>query len=290
MATTITKLFPSGILQSSVIFDEVTYNTIKISTSSVYAAQFDEISLSSGIAERRNNTGTYFVSGYFDEWTLPSSIITLYYSSTTVVTSSITSYTLPSTVQAGDLIVIFELAGDNGISTNPGIFGPSGYTDILTDWASSNSTIDADAYGWWYKIATASDANATVSYSSPDSNATFRNSALYLFRKDAPITAVSVGSVNFSSDKNITSSTTQPAQTVTTNNNFPVIIFGSTKASSGSASLNLNSVTSTITQINSQISTGFTIPSASSVTPTTVSMTKTGGNFTFLASFYLAIS
>jgi hypothetical protein len=290
MATTITKLFSTGVLQSGVIFDEVTYNTIKISTSSVYAAQFDEVSLPTSTAERRTNTGTYMVSGYFDEWTLPSSIITLYYSSTTVVTSTITSYTLPSTVQAGDLIVIFELAGDNTISTNPNIFGPSGYTNVLTDWASSNSTIDADAYGWWYKIATASDANTTVSYASPDINATFRNSALYLFRKGVPINAVSVGSVNFSSDKNITSATTQTAQTVTTNNNFPVIIFGSTKASSGSASLNLNSVTSTITQINSQVSTGFTIPSVSSATPITVSMTRTGGNFTFLASFYLAIS
>lgn len=69
MATTITKLFPTGILQSSVQFDEVTYSTIKVSTSSVYAAQFDEVSLAAGTAERRTSTGTYMVSGYFDEYT-----------------------------------------------------------------------------------------------------------------------------------------------------------------------------------------------------------------------------
>lgn len=72
MATTITKLFPTGILQSSVAFDEVTYGSIKVGTTGVYAAQFDEVSLAAGTAERRTSTGTYMVSGYFDEYTLSS--------------------------------------------------------------------------------------------------------------------------------------------------------------------------------------------------------------------------
>jgi len=43
MATTLTKLYPTGILQSSVAFDEVTYNSVKVSTTGVYAAFFDEV-------------------------------------------------------------------------------------------------------------------------------------------------------------------------------------------------------------------------------------------------------
>jgi len=52
--------------------------TIKISTSSVYAALFDEVSLSVGTAERRTSTGTYMVSGYFDETLLDISATLIY--------------------------------------------------------------------------------------------------------------------------------------------------------------------------------------------------------------------
>ena len=72
MATTITKLFPTGVLQSSMLFDEVTYGSIKVGNNGVYASQFDEISLTAGTAESKTNTGTYKVSGYFDEYTLMS--------------------------------------------------------------------------------------------------------------------------------------------------------------------------------------------------------------------------
>jgi len=75
---TITRLFPTGILQSTVALDEITYSSIKISTSSVYAALFDEVSLAAGTAERRTSTGTYMVSGYFDETLLDISAILIY--------------------------------------------------------------------------------------------------------------------------------------------------------------------------------------------------------------------
>ena len=74
MATTITKLYPTGDLHSSVEFNEITYTSIKIGPAGVYAAEFDEISLPDGTAERRTSTGTYWVSGIFDEYTL--SIVT----------------------------------------------------------------------------------------------------------------------------------------------------------------------------------------------------------------------
>jgi hypothetical protein len=73
MATTISKLFPSGVLQTGVSLDEVTYNSIKVGPSGVFANQLDEINLGSGVAERRLSDGTYQVSGYFDEYSLYTS-------------------------------------------------------------------------------------------------------------------------------------------------------------------------------------------------------------------------
>jgi hypothetical protein len=70
MPTTISKLFSTGILQTSVDLDEVTYNSVKLSPLGVFANQFDEINLDSSVAERRKSDGTYQVSGQFDEITL----------------------------------------------------------------------------------------------------------------------------------------------------------------------------------------------------------------------------
>jgi hypothetical protein len=70
MTTTISKLFPTGILQTGVTLDEVTYGSIKVGTNGVFASEFDEVTLTGTTAERRTNIGTYQVSGYFDEYTL----------------------------------------------------------------------------------------------------------------------------------------------------------------------------------------------------------------------------
>ena len=77
MATTISKLFPTGILQTGVSLDEVTYNSVKLGPSGVFSNQFDEVNLSGGVAERRRSDGTYQVSNYFDEYTtLATPIVT----------------------------------------------------------------------------------------------------------------------------------------------------------------------------------------------------------------------
>jgi hypothetical protein len=67
---TITKLFSTGVLQSAVELNEISYTSIKVGPAGVYAAQFDEVNLAAGTAERRTSTGTYMVSGRFDEYTL----------------------------------------------------------------------------------------------------------------------------------------------------------------------------------------------------------------------------
>jgi hypothetical protein len=64
MATTITKLYPTGILQSSVKFDEVTYSSVKVGPAGVYAALFDEVTQSTiknlaTYTEELNNTSQW---------------------------------------------------------------------------------------------------------------------------------------------------------------------------------------------------------------------------------------
>jgi hypothetical protein len=66
---TITKLFSNGLLQSAVELDEITYNSIKITSTGLYASNFDETS-NPTVAERRLSDGTYQVSGFFDEYSL----------------------------------------------------------------------------------------------------------------------------------------------------------------------------------------------------------------------------
>ena len=66
---TITKLFSNGLLQSAVELDEITYNSIKITSTGLYASKFDETS-NPAVAERRLSDGTYQVSGFFDEYSL----------------------------------------------------------------------------------------------------------------------------------------------------------------------------------------------------------------------------
>ena len=66
---TITKLFSNGLLQSAVELDEITYNSIKITSTGLYASKFDETG-NPTVAERRLNDGTYQISGFFDEYSL----------------------------------------------------------------------------------------------------------------------------------------------------------------------------------------------------------------------------
>jgi hypothetical protein len=70
MATVATRLTSSGTLFVNGIFDEVTTSTIRLTTSTYFAAQFDEVSINGGgVAKRETNTGTILVSGMFDEFT-----------------------------------------------------------------------------------------------------------------------------------------------------------------------------------------------------------------------------
>lgn len=70
MATTLTKLFRNGNLQTSVELDEITYTNVKISPTGVYSSEFDEVTIANQpVAERRTRDGKLLISGEFDETT-----------------------------------------------------------------------------------------------------------------------------------------------------------------------------------------------------------------------------
>ena len=69
--TTGTRLTAEGILYVNSL-DEITQTTISETGSTLFAAEFDEISLNpiqNGLAKREYRDGRYQVAGYFDEYT-----------------------------------------------------------------------------------------------------------------------------------------------------------------------------------------------------------------------------
>lgn len=67
------RLTSSGTVYISGEFNEVTTSSIRLTTSTYYAAQFDEVSLyGSGIAMRETHTGTILVSNGFNEVDKPT--------------------------------------------------------------------------------------------------------------------------------------------------------------------------------------------------------------------------
>lgn len=72
MPTVASRLTSTGTLFISGEFNEVTTSTIRLTTTTYYAAKFDEVSIYSGsIAKRETNTGTLMVSNGFDEVNKP---------------------------------------------------------------------------------------------------------------------------------------------------------------------------------------------------------------------------
>jgi hypothetical protein len=71
MATIASRLSNTGTLLVNGSIDEFTFNdgTNKTASDAIYSGQFDEVTLTSGPAERKMNTGIHMVKGYFDEFT-----------------------------------------------------------------------------------------------------------------------------------------------------------------------------------------------------------------------------
>jgi hypothetical protein len=72
MPTIASRLTSTGTLFISGELNEVTTSIIKLTTTTYYAAQFDEVSLyGNAVAKRETNTGTLFVSNGFNEVNKP---------------------------------------------------------------------------------------------------------------------------------------------------------------------------------------------------------------------------
>ena len=73
MAIVAARITSTGTLFISGQFDEVTTSTIRITTTTQYAALFDEVSIYGGsVAKRETNTGTLLVSNGFNEVDKPT--------------------------------------------------------------------------------------------------------------------------------------------------------------------------------------------------------------------------
>jgi hypothetical protein len=69
--TTGTRLTAEGILYVNSL-DEITQTTISETSNTLFASEFDEVSLNpiqNGLAKREYRDGRYQVAGYFDEYT-----------------------------------------------------------------------------------------------------------------------------------------------------------------------------------------------------------------------------
>jgi hypothetical protein len=155
MATTITKLFRTGVLQSAVEFDEVTHTSVKIATDGVYASEFDEVTMQEvgAPAERKTRDGKLLVSGYFDEvgisGTLPSLVPgalangdqNLAYTETITAVGGISPYTY--TLFSGSLPDGVSISNLGVISGTPTVNGNFTFTVQVTD---SAFNVDIESY------------------------------------------------------------------------------------------------------------------------------------------------
>lgn len=73
MPTVASRLTSTGTLFISGEFNEVTTSTIRLTTTTYYAAGFDEVSINGGsVAKRETSTGTLLVSNGFNEVNKPT--------------------------------------------------------------------------------------------------------------------------------------------------------------------------------------------------------------------------
>jgi len=67
MAIVARRLTSTGTMFISGEFDEVTTSSIRLTTTTYYAALFDEVSMYGGVAMRETSTGTLLVANGFNE-------------------------------------------------------------------------------------------------------------------------------------------------------------------------------------------------------------------------------
>ena len=227
--------------------------------------------------------GTLQVSGYFDEKTIWD--VSFVGSVTQFSSAGVSTYTNTSTIQAGDLIVVEMYAANITTATPPSLTIPSGYTSIVSKGAYNTGSADAQTETWAYKIATAADAGASVTYSS-DAGAVYRNAVSMVFRPNAPATTITSGSIN--SFGTTGSQTTPPTQTVTASSGAtPLIVFASYLIGGGGTVPTRTFSPTADQEIPSYYK--YKIYNSSPL-DTTVSDTISGGSMNSLQSFYLHIS
>lgn len=139
-----------------------------------------------------------------------------------------TSVTLPSTIQANDILVIFCNVIDSNSSTPPSITTPSGYTLVNVQGSYNIPQADTESVGTYYKIAVSGDASSTLTISSGNGN--YRSVTAIVFRTTKGSSPnISIASLNsYGSAVTSGSAPSPPNQTVTSGTgSAPLIVLAS---------------------------------------------------------------
>jgi hypothetical protein len=110
---------------------------------------------------------------------------------TQVLSATATTSTInfPGGIQAGDLIVFFDACFASGFAGTPASVTPTGFTLAQgNSGGGAASPFTAGRFNTWYKLATGSESGALTGM-----NDTTMYKAMYVFRGNAPATAITLG-------------------------------------------------------------------------------------------------
>jgi hypothetical protein len=174
----VSRLTSTGTLFISGEFNEITTSTIRITSSSTqFAAEFDEVSIFGGsVAKRETSTGKLLVSNGFDE--VQGFALTITFVADTSSGGS-TSVVVPATTQSTDLAFLFR----RWFSTIPPV--PSGWTR-LSAILENPAVGTADYFSVDYRFGGASQSIPG------DAGSTFNNQWIIVVRPSYAPSAVEI--------------------------------------------------------------------------------------------------
>lgn len=188
-------------------------------------------------------------------------------------TSTTQTITAPSSVRNGDLLVLYDSAQNLLNTTIPTSVTPTGFTSILDNTVGTNRRIICS-----YKVATNSDASATITGMNGDNN----NSKILLVFSTKGRASVSVFDIGYEATNN------DPiAQTITSGSGrAPLVAICFIRNSDGNYSM-----TPTQDGVVTVGTAEFGLYKIYNSTPADVTVDTTdGGNNNFLISFYIQVS
>lgn len=234
---------------------------------------------------RREPKKANFLPGWFPAGAVAGAPLTLSFVTSVAGGAGANSITAPATIEAGDVMVVFNCArGSGGIPTTA---IPSGFTEITNVSAADAFLARAICS---YKIAVGNEDGTTLNgmtVSGIELDPT--SMLLFMFRGSRPVTSVTIGDA----DSGTITTGSPPGQTVTASGGTaPLIVFGafmSDETIDGYTFTPTGDATGGVTGPNQHMQFEYGIFNTS---PQDVSVSNSdeGGDFNGVQSFYLAMA